>query len=310
MDFWNLAIRIIFLLQTITGILGNFSLMFHYLLLYYRECTLKTTDFILVHQMTANSLIILSSGVPHTMAAFGLKQFLNDFACRFLIFIQGFSRTVSIGSTCFLSVFQAMTISPRESFWKDYKIRTAKYTGCSISLLWVLSMWVNFIFFMYTFIKDNNKNMTNKRDFGYCYNEGHNNIIDSLYITLVVCSEVFFSVLIALSSSSMIVILYRHKQKVQHIHSSHGSSRTSPESRATQKILILVSTFLAFYTLSTILRGCIAVLGNHNWWLVTINHFTSLCFPSIEPFVFMGHYSFVSRLILDWISKKKILILF
>ncbi|XP_055477677.1 vomeronasal type-1 receptor 4-like [Psammomys obesus] len=293
MDFWNVALRIIFLLQTTTGILGNFSLILYYLILYYRQCTLKPTDLILMHIMTANALIILSFGVPNTMTAFGMKQFLNDFACRFLIYIQGISRSVSIGTTCLLSVCQAMTISPRESCWKDYKHRAAKYIGSSISILWIFFMLINFISIMHSFISRNSKNVTRKRDYGYCTIFVRNEISDLLYAVLVMCPEVFLSVLIAWSSMSMIIILYRHKQRVQHIRSTHGSNRTSPDSRATQNILLLVSTFLAFYTLSSILRGCIALFHNH-WWLEKIDPVMSLCFPS---FVLMNPCSILSRLI-------------
>ncbi|XP_028751004.1 vomeronasal type-1 receptor 4-like [Peromyscus leucopus] len=304
MDFWNLAIRIIFLSQTTTGILGNFSLILYYLVFYYRECTLKPTDLILMHLMAANAMIILSSGVPHTMRAFGLKEFLNDFGCRFLIYIQAFARSVSIGTTCLLSVLQAMTISPRESCWRDHKVKAAKYIGCSIALLWVLYLLINFIFFLYPFIQMNNKNVTGTRDFGYCSVVGRDEVSGSLYAALLVCPEIFFSVIITWSSGSMIVILYRHKQRVQHIRSTHGSSRTSPESIATQKILALLATFLIFYTLSSVLRGCVAVLHNQNWWLVNINRFTSLCFPSFGPFVLMSHYSVLTRFSFVWMRNK------
>ncbi|XP_021520306.1 vomeronasal type-1 receptor 4-like [Meriones unguiculatus] len=304
MDFWNLAVRIIFLAQTTTGILGNLSLVFYYLLLYYRECTLKPSELILMHLMAANVLLILSSGVPQTMAVWGLKQFLSDFGCKILLYIQGFSRSVSIGTTCLLSVFQAITISLKKSCWKDHKVKAEKYIGCYISFIWAMHMSINFIFFVYTFIKGNSKNMTRKRDFGYCSTIGSNDISDSLYAVLVVWPEIFFSVLIAWSSMSMIIFLYRHKQKVQHIRSTHDSSRSSPDSRATQIIMALMSTFLTFYTLSSILRGCIAFLYNHNWWLVNISPLTSLCFPSFVPFVLMSHYSVMLKHSLVWIRNK------
>ncbi|XP_052616362.1 vomeronasal type-1 receptor 4-like [Peromyscus californicus insignis] len=310
MDFWILAIRIIFLSQTTIGILGNVSLMFYYLVLYYRECTLKPSDLILLHLMTANAMTIFSLGVPHTMAVFGLMWFFNDLGCRMVIYIQTVSRSVSIGTTCLLSVFQTMTVRPREFSWKDYKVKGENYIGCSISLLWVFNMLIHFIFFVYPFITHNRKNMTGKRDFGYCSTIGSDEISDSLYAAMVVCPEVFFSVCIALSSGSMIVILYRHKKRVQHIRSSHGYNRTSPESRATQNILVLVSTFLAFYSLSSILRGCIALLYNHSWWLVNITPFISLCFPSFGPFVLMNRCSIVYRLTLIWIRNKNNLIFF
>ncbi|XP_021509546.1 vomeronasal type-1 receptor 4-like [Meriones unguiculatus] len=297
MDFWNMALRIIFLLQTTIGILGNFSLIFYYLILYYRQCTLKPTDLILLHIMTANALIILSFAVPHTISAFGMKQFLNDFACRFLIYIQGISRSVSIGTTCLFSVFQATTISPRDSCWKGYKDRAVKYIGSFISVFWVFSMLINFFTSMNSFNSRNSKNVTRKRDYGYCTIIVRNEISDLVYAVLVVCPEVFLSVLIAWSSMSMIIVLYRHKQRVQHIRSTHGSSRTSPDSRATQNILLLVSSFLSFYTLSSILRGCIALFGNHNWWVTNINPAISLCFPSFGHFVLRKPCSFWARLI-------------
>ncbi|XP_005372008.1 vomeronasal type-1 receptor 4-like [Microtus ochrogaster] len=301
MGFWNLAIRIIFLSQTTTGILGNFFLIFYYLLLYYKKCTLKHTDWILVHLMAANALIILSAGVPQTVALWGFKHFLNDVGCKFLLYFQGFSRSVSIGTTCFLSVFQVLTISPRNSCWKDYKIKVEKSIGCHISLLWILYMLVNSIHFAYTLVNRKSNNVTRKWDFGYCRTVGLSEIGGSLYAAFVVCPEVIFSVFMVWSSGSMVHILYKHKQRVQYI---HRSCRTSPESRVTQNILILVSTFLTFYTLSSIFRGYTAVLYNQNWWLKNINDFVSLCFPSFVPIILIYHYSILSKLCLGWIKNK------
>lgn len=299
-----MAIRITFLSQTATGILGNFFLMFYYVVFYYRACTLKPTDLILMNLMTANATIILSSGVPHTLAAFGLKQFMSDLGCWFLLYIQLFGHSVSIGTTCLLSVFQAVTIQSRESCWKYNKVKAINPIGRFISLLWVFYMLIHFTFFLYSSIKLNSKNVTRKRDYGYCSIVGPEEISDSLYTSLVVCPEVFLSVLMAWSSGSMIGILYRHKQRVQQIRSTHGSSRMSPESTATQNILVLVSTFLVFYTLSSVLRGCFAFFHNHNWWLVNMTRLTSLCFPSFGPIVLMNHYSIVYRLSFKWIRNK------
>ncbi|XP_051018376.1 vomeronasal type-1 receptor 4-like [Acomys russatus] len=304
MNFWNLALKIIFLSQTTTGILGNFSLLFCYLGLYYRECKLKPTDLILMHLTAANALIILSAGVPHTMAVWGLKQFLPEFGCNFIVYIQQSARSVSIGTTCLLSVFQAVTISSRKSCWTDHKAKAEKYIGCCMLIIWVLYLLVNFIFFVYPFSKRNTKNVTTKRDLEYCSTVGSDPIGESLYAAFVVCPEVLLSGPIAWSSGSMIVLLLRHKQLVQHIRSTHNSSRTSPESRATQHILSLVSIFLGFYTLSSFLRGCISLLPKHNWWLVNITPLISLCFPSFGPFVIMNHYSVMPRLSLFWIRNK------
>ncbi|XP_051018379.1 vomeronasal type-1 receptor 4-like [Acomys russatus] len=304
MDFWNLAIKIVFLSQTTTGIWGNFSLMVCYLGLYYRECKLKPTDLILMHLMAANALIIFSAGVPQTMAVWGLKQFLTEFGCKFILYIQRTARSVSIGTTCLLNVFQAVTINPRKSCWSDHKSQAEKYIGSCLFIIWIFYLLINFIFFVYTFSKRITNNGTRKRDFEYCTTVGSDPISDGLYAALVVCPEVFLSVLIAWSSGSMIVLLFRHKQVVQHTHSTHISSRTSLESRATENILSLVSIFFCFYTLSSFLRRCIALLSKHNWWLVNITALISLCFPSFGPFVLMNHYCVMRRLSSFWIRNN------
>jgi vomeronasal1 receptor len=303
MDFWNMGIKILFLSQTTTGILGNFSLIIYYVVNYIVH-TLKPTDLILMHLMTSNALMVLSTGVLHTMAAFGLAHLLNDLGCRLILYIQRVGRSTSIGTICLLSIFQAITISHRVSCYKGQKIKSSKYIGYSISLLWVLHMFLNFILFVDIFIKRNRNNMTSDRDFKYYSIVERNEFSDSLYVALVVCPEIFSSVLITCSSGSMIGILYRHKQRVQHIRSFHVSSRNSPEWRATQNILVLVSTFLGFYTLSSILQGCIALQNNPNWWLLNINRLTSMCFPTFAPFVLMSHYSFMPKLSLTWIRNK------
>ncbi|XP_059109085.1 vomeronasal type-1 receptor 4-like [Peromyscus eremicus] len=303
MDFWNMTIKIIFLSQTTAGIMGNFSLLY-YFRVHYRESKLKPTDLIHMHLMTANTWIILSTGVPNTMAAFGLKHFLNHSACRLILYIQRVGRSVSIATTCLLSVFQVITISHKECCCKDLKVKASKYIGCSIALLWVLYLSINVIFFVYPLTEKNSENLTRKRDFGYCSTAGRDEINDSLYSALVVCPEIFFSLLMAWSSGSMVIILYRHKQRIQHIRSTRGSSRICFESKATQSILALVSIFLSFCTLSSILQGCVALLYNHSWWLVNINCLTSLGFPCFAPFVLINRYSVVPRLNLVWIKNK------
>ncbi|OBS69682.1 hypothetical protein A6R68_01777 [Neotoma lepida] len=294
MDSKNLAIGIVLSLQSAIGLLGNASFLLYYLLIYYNDHTLKTLDLILTHIFTANSLIILSKGVPQIMRAFGWKHFFNDFGCQLILYALRLGRSMSISTTCLLSVFQAITISPSDFYCKDLKIKVSKYVRLSISLFWILYMVVNVGFPIYTSTKRNSKNNTQKRDFEFCPSQGRDKIVDSLYTAFWIFPEVLFSMVIVCSSISMIVILYGHKKRVQHILSTHASPRISPESRATQTILVLVCTFLTFYTLSSILQGYIAISHNPNWWLMNITAIISMSFPTLSPFV-MRHDSIISR---------------
>ncbi|XP_057566887.1 vomeronasal type-1 receptor 4-like [Hippopotamus amphibius kiboko] len=229
----------IFLTQTVVGILGNFSLLCHHIILPFTGYRLRSTDLILKHLIVANFLTLLGKGVPQTMAAFGLKHFPSDSGCKLLFFLHRVGRGVSIGSICLLSVFQVMTISPRNSRWTELKVKAPKCIVPSIFLCWMLHMMVNTIFPMDISGKWSNKNITNRKDFGYCSSVRHDKTRDALYAALLLFPDVVCLELMLWASGSMVSILYRHKQWVQHIRRTRASSSISPESRAAKTILLL-----------------------------------------------------------------------
>ncbi|KAM9631931.1 LOW QUALITY PROTEIN: vomeronasal type-1 receptor 4-like [Trichechus inunguis] len=299
----DFAIGMIFLSQTILGILGNFSLLYHYIFLYF-TVRLKSTDSILMHLIVANFLVILSKGIPRTITAFGLKDFLNDFGCKLIFCVHRVGRAVSICSTCLLSVFQALTISHRNSRWAKLKEKSPKYTGFSVYICWILYMLVNTIFLMHMTSNWRNNNITNRKEFGYCSSVLHDKTTDSLYATLLLFPDAMCMGLMIWASGSMVFLLHEHKQRVQHIHRNNVSPRSSPESRATLTILVLVSTFVSFYTLSSIFQSFLALFYNPGWMLVNISALISGCFPAVSPFLLMIHDSSVSMLCFARIRKK------
>lgn len=131
----------------------------------------------------------------------------------------------------------------------------------------------------------NIKNMTDTIVYTYCSSRDRDETTGLLYTAFLVLPEVVFSGLITRSSCSMISFLHRHKQQLQHMHCSHVQQKISPESKATQSTLLLVSSFISFYALSSILQGCIAFLCDPSWWLVNTAAVISMCFPTLGPFV-------------------------
>jgi vomeronasal1 receptor len=67
-----------------------------------------------------------------------------------------------------------------------------------------------------------------------------------LYAVLLLFPDISSLGVMIWASSFMVFILYRHRQKVQHIHKTNIFPRSFPESRATQRILILVNIFVSF----------------------------------------------------------------
>ncbi|XP_055002449.1 vomeronasal type-1 receptor 4-like [Sorex araneus] len=283
-------VGVVMLSQMLLGTLGNFFLLCHYLLLYYREGRVRTTDLILLHLTISNTLVIISKGAPQTMAALGLKFFSSDFSCKLLLYVQRVGKGMSIGTSCLLSVVQAITISPRDSCWKELKLKAPQEVTGSVSLCWIFSLCVNLTFPMYNFYVSRNwsmRNTTKKRDLGYSYTYEDDKVSGSMYSALIVLPEVLLSVLMVWASGSMIFFLYRHKQRVQHLHRNNVASRPSAESRATHRILVLVSSFVCFHTLSSLFHMPVALLIDETGWLQTLGSIISLCFPSLTPFLVM-----------------------
>ncbi|XP_047647320.1 vomeronasal type-1 receptor 4-like [Phacochoerus africanus] len=290
----DVTIALLSLSQTTAGILGNVSLLYRYLFLCHTQSRSRTTDLILQHLTLANSLVILSKGVPHTVAALGLKYFLRGFACELLFCVHRVGRGVSIGSTCLLSVFQTIMISPTHSCWKGLK--APKIVHFCIVLFWIQNMFLNSInpiYVLHVSSTWSKKNITKFRDWGFCFTTDREQITGLIHTVLIVVPEVSFSVIITWASGSMVFILYRHSERVQHIHGNQVSPRSSAESTATQRILVLMSTFLSSYALSSISHVCIALFLRLDWWVMNISALISLCFPTISPYLFMSHRNMI-----------------
>ncbi|XP_062033610.1 vomeronasal type-1 receptor 2-like [Lepus europaeus] len=284
----SLNIGIIFLAQVVIGSLGNFSLLSHYFFLYMSGHRSRSTDLIIRHLTVANALVILSRGIPETMTAFGLKHFLNDAGCKLVFYVHRVSRGASIGNTCLLSVFQAITISPRNSRWAELKVKAIRYTGPSSVFCWILYMLINTVVPMFVTEKRSEENSTATIDFGYCSSNHHDRSRDLLPSMIISTPDVLCLGLMMWASGAMVFLLYRHKHQVRHIHRNNISRRSSPETRATHSILVLVSTFVSFNALSSIIYLYFSFFAKTTWWLVNTSALINACFPSISPFILLS----------------------
>ncbi|XP_044933214.1 LOW QUALITY PROTEIN: vomeronasal type-1 receptor 4-like [Mustela nigripes] len=269
----------IFLIQTLVGILGNFSLLYLYLLLDFTGCKPKPTDLIVKNLTVGNILVLFSIGIYNTMSSFGWYHIVSDFGCKFFLYVRGVGRGVSIGTTCLLSVFQAIIISPRNSRWAALKGTAPKCMVPSVvpSVGWVLQILVNILSPLLMTVTLNNKNITNRKSLGCCSSIRLEKSRELLNVALLSFPDVVFLGLMLWASSFMVFHLYRHKQRVQHILRTTISS--SPESTATKTVLLLLSTFVYFITLSSVFVV---------FWVFLIISATDLAVDVVIPLLSLG----------------------
>ncbi|KAM6222523.1 vomeronasal type-1 receptor 4-like [Rhynchocyon petersi] len=199
-------------------------------------------------------MVILAKGIPQTLSLFGYQRFLNEFGCKGLAYVHRVGRGVSIGCTCVLSVFQAITISPGTPKWAELKVRAPLFIGVSIFLCWILSMQLHIITILFVTIEWRNDSIAEWKEYGFCYMVCPDRTAASFYAALLTFPDAVCLVLMLWTSGSMVLLLYRHKQRMRHISRNSTSPRSSAETKATQTIITLVSTFVSFYTLSVILN--------------------------------------------------------
>lgn len=182
-------------------------------------------------------------------------------------------RGASIGSTCLLSI-PGHHHQPWASRWAELKWKLqAHWVFCFLGL--DFGNAGKYHFSMYVSGRWGNTNSTGTKDLGCCSGVGNSEITPSLQAA---CCHSLTWVLRAHARGQQLhgSILYRHKQGVHHTHSDGLPPRGSPESTATQTVLVLVGTFVPFYT-------CTALVNNPGWWVVSICASLSSRFPTGRP---------------------------
>ncbi|XP_077889787.1 vomeronasal type-1 receptor 48-like [Ictidomys tridecemlineatus] len=201
----------------------------------------------------------------------------DDLTCKLLIYLYRLMRGFSICATCLLSVLQAINLSPRSSCLARFKHKSSLHNLCFLLFLWVIySSFSSHLFISIAatpnWTSDNFMYITESCSF----------IPMTFFLrhslsTLLTFREVSFIGIMAFSNGYMVALLCRHKRQSQHLHSSSLSLVSSPELRATQTILLLMSCFVVMSILDSIVSYaritlkddpifyCIQILVTHSY---------------------------------------------
>ncbi|XP_072465530.1 vomeronasal type-1 receptor 4-like [Notamacropus eugenii] len=239
-----------------------------------------------------NAIVLLSKGSPIALSYFRTKYLLGDIACKIVFYLQRVSRGNSICTTCLLSTFQAIIISPSNSKLAKFKVRAPKYISPSCVLCWVLNLLVdNNVLISISGLKNNNTSHRSGVNLLYCYCENTNIGI----IVLPSLRDILFMGCMGCTSGYMVLLLYRHHQKLKHIHGSSLSPRISPEMKITRTILVLVGTFILTFSISWGLALYNVHMIHSTVNLVNVSAIIILSFPSLSPFLLIRRDMLVPR---------------
>ncbi|XP_058386329.1 vomeronasal type-1 receptor 1-like [Diceros bicornis minor] len=275
----KLAVKTSALLQIGVGTLANIILFFYNvspILLGHRQ---RPTHVVLTHMAVANLLALLSSAIPHTTAAFVLRSPLSSVGCKFSYYIYRVARNTTMCSTCVLSTYQFFTLIPGRVEWTMLRGRTPKVIGPFCCTCWMISFLTNVFIPVKVAGPQDMENDTDVQGKWFCPSSN----FTSRMVILLSISDVMFIFLMVWSGGSIVLLLHRHHQRVQHIHTPNGYHKCPPETRAAHTILMLVVTFVIPYMLNSILAFYITAFLDARPWLMHISHILALCFPTFSP---------------------------
>ncbi|XP_052037174.1 vomeronasal type-1 receptor 4-like [Apodemus sylvaticus] len=300
----NFAMGIFLFSQITLGMLGNSSILFHYVILIYTGKHLMPKDLIIEHLTFANCLSIISKGIPRTMSDWGFKNFLNDTGCKLIMYISRVTRGVSLYSMCLLSCFQAITVSISNSRWMMLKYRATKYIGPSCSVSWLVHLLLNIFIPARVLGPSYKENATNWVSYGYCSLLASGSVTTVLYMFLLCFSDVLCLSLMAYASVFMVHTLYKHKRQVKYIHTTQHFLKVSPEDRATETILTLLCIFVISYSFSSILAVLRTCTKYPVLWGVNVFTYIELSFPIFCPLVLITNMKSSFILFLPCFGKR------
>ncbi|XP_043850006.1 vomeronasal type-1 receptor 4-like [Dromiciops gliroides] len=299
----DIILSIVFFSQTGIGILGNSFLVCLFIFMVFSGHRMRHADTLVSQLALANCLGLLSKGIPQTMTAMGLMDFLDDTGCQIVFYLHRIARNLSLSMTCLLSGFQAITISPNTSNWAELKARTPTYLIPSSLCFWTFHLLLNIFIFWGIRGPNYTRNMTEIQHYGYCVNEVPFGLYASLLLIVLSFPDAVCLGLMVSASSYMVILLFKHYKKVQKIHITHISHRASPETRATKTILLLVSMFLTSYLITCVLTAYVSFV-KFPPGLMHTSAFLNLSFPAASPYVLISSDSQVHRYLYALCGRK------
>ncbi|XP_010614721.2 vomeronasal type-1 receptor 90-like [Fukomys damarensis] len=261
--FRFLDAQCLFFFEVSTGIIANIILLLLYMLIFLLQHRPKPIDLTITHLLFIH-IIMLVTVCLIALDIFGYQDLGNDITCKCVIYLHRLMRGLSICTTCLLSVLQAITLSPRSSHLAKFKQKSLHQNLYCLLFLWVINMLISGRFLISTIATPNGTSHKLMFVTKSCSLWPINYLLKYITFSLMTFQEISVISLMGLSSVYMVILLYRYKRQLQYLHSTNLSPKASPEQRATQTILLLMSVFIVIYAMDCVITSTSGVFWKHN----------------------------------------------
>uniref|UniRef100_A0A8C9IRN1 Vomeronasal type-1 receptor n=1 Tax=Piliocolobus tephrosceles TaxID=591936 RepID=A0A8C9IRN1_9PRIM len=253
---WN---GTIFLFLTELGIVGNVFVFVNYMYIFFWGTEKKSLHFIHIHLAFTNIILLFSKGMPKTIAAFGLRNFLDDIGC------------LSICTSSLLTMVQVITISPRASMWGRLKLRSAWHVLPLFLFFWMFNSLITMNLLHSITNSNMNRSQISEND-NYCYFLAGRWVIRWIFLTPIVLQDALFQGLTGWASSYMVFLLHQDHKHVLHIRNS-------------KFLVLLMICFVFFYWTDCIISLYLTLSLENNFIISNIQECLALGYATLSPFV-------------------------
>lgn len=275
----EVALQILLLCQFGVGTVANIFLFIHNFSPILTGSQQRATHMILTNIAVANALILFITVFPNNMMTFAQRSPLTDLKCKFEFFTRLVARSTNLCSTCVLSIQQFLTLAPIHRGKVLLRANVPNFATYSCCSCWFFSVLNNiYIPVIVTGPQITDNNTDSKRKL-FCSTSGFT--VGIVFLRFI--HDATFISIMVWTSVSMVLLLHRHRRRMQHILTPNQDTRGQAETRATHTILMLVVTFVSCYLLHFI---CIIFQNFFIDSRLFVRHVSEaliLSFPTISP---------------------------
>ncbi|XP_058526446.1 vomeronasal type-1 receptor 90-like [Ochotona princeps] len=268
------------------GILANTSLLVFHIFTIHQIRRPRPTDMITCQLAFVHIVMLLTTLDILSADTFKSLGFPNELKCKVLLYMNRVSRSLSISTTCLLSIVQVITICPSSCFLSGFKHKLTKHVTIALFCFWSLNLCSNTNRIIYTVAHSNTTNLFIVSK--YCSLTSMNFTIMMLLDTLSLFQNVFFVGMMLLSSMYIVIFLCSHQRKSEYLRSISIFPRISPVKWATRTVLVLVSFFVIMYCVDSIISSFSAVLRKYEPVVLDIQRVVGNIYATVSPFILIS----------------------